>query len=128
MHTLVLYLSTSPSLFLLREGKDDLSEQRPQSGGEEPECSPGRERSRCGGGGQVAGNCEEVSRDGSRAQVVGSALEQHFWMNCPVCIPKLEPPEKTGVGNSASFSTKHVLAIRIHTCLLAGRLAEFSFC
>lgn len=128
MHTLVLYFCTSQSLFLLREGKNDLSEQRPESGGGKPECSPGRECSRCGGGRQVPGNFKEVSRDGSRAQVVGSVLDQQFWMNCPVCIPKLEPPEKTGVGNSVSFSTKHVLAIRMHTCLLAGRLAEFSFC
>lgn len=128
MHTLVLYFSTSLSLFLLREGKNDLSEQRPQSGGEEPECSPGRECSRCGRGRQVPGNFEEVSRDGLRAQVVGSVLDQQFWMNCPIYIPKPEPPEKTGVGDSVSFSFKHVLAIRTHTCLLAGRLAEFSFC
>ena len=56
-----------------------------------------------------AGNFEDVSRDGSGAQVVGSALDHQFWMNCPVCIPELEPPKKTGVGNSASFSTKHVV-------------------
>ena len=127
MHTLVLYFSTSLSLFLLREGKNDLSERRPQSGGGEPECSPGRECSRCGTGRQVPGNFEEVSRDGSRAQVVGSVLDQQFWMNCPICIPKPYLPRRQESGILCHSALSMCLPLgRIHVCWLDAWLNSLS--